>query len=343
MLCLRGTDGESYHTSMWSQLCRDKCLVVWMNQKAAASCPVCREPIPSSPLRVNIALREAIEIAKNPQPDSILCFECEEAAATLFCTDCDAHHCDPCSSSIHRSKTLRRHTVVSLGEEPDLITFKCPRHPTKPLEHFCTKCMVSICDSCGLLMGHAEHWQSLIPLSQAKEDFELQVKELHLSLSNASSTVSGTKEEVEKVVAEVLANTQTILHDLINNLVSESSQKILDLDTGNTITLSLPCKVESRDQIESQGQEEFRKALTSLKRFNKVFIDSIRLVERQSLKFSNQLTCRLLNQELDSPTSVSESSESEYECFENRKQLKFQPSVIIEDSMESLCMDKKRF
>ncbi|KAL0242434.1 hypothetical protein GEMRC1_004997 [Eukaryota sp. GEM-RC1] len=58
--------------------CRDKCLVQWLKQKEAASCPVFREPIPSTPLRVNIALREAIEIAKNTSQDSILCFELKE-------------------------------------------------------------------------------------------------------------------------------------------------------------------------------------------------------------------------------------------------------------------------
>ncbi|KAL0239403.1 hypothetical protein GEMRC1_009511 [Eukaryota sp. GEM-RC1] len=294
MLRMRRINGESHHASVWSQFCRDKCLVQWLKQKEAASCPVCREPIPSAPLRVNIALREAIEIAKNSKQDVVICFECEEAPATLFCADCDAHHCEECSSLIHRPKTLRSHSVVPINQKPTISSFKCPRHPSKPLEHFCTKCLVFICDSCGLLMGHAKHCEELIPLSQAKEDFELQVKEPHLSLSNATSKVSGNKEEVEKVVAEVLVNTQTILYDLINNLVRESSQKIVHLGTGNTVSGALTFDKELREK----GNEFIENALEVLKNFKQSFNESLEFIEENAKSFHLKLLSKLVKKDL---------------------------------------------
>ncbi|KAL0239887.1 hypothetical protein GEMRC1_009995 [Eukaryota sp. GEM-RC1] len=274
--------------------CRDKCLVQWLKQKEASSCPVCREPIPSAPLRINIALREAIEIAKNSKQDAAICFECEEAPATLFCADCNAHHCEECSSVVHRLKTLRSHSVVPINQKPTISSSKCPRHPSKPLEHFCTKCLVSLCDSCGLLMGHAKHCEELIPLSQAKEDFELQVKELHLSLSNATSKVSGNKEEVEKVVAEVLVNTQTILYDLINNLVRESSQKIVDLGTGNSVSCALTFDEELRDK----GNELIENALEVLKSFQQSFNESFEFIEETANSFHLKLLSKLVKKDL---------------------------------------------
>ncbi|KAL0239970.1 hypothetical protein GEMRC1_010078 [Eukaryota sp. GEM-RC1] len=294
MLRMRRTNGESDHASVWPQFCRDKCLVQWLKQKEAASCPVCREPIPSAPLRVNIALRDAIEIAKNSKQDAAICFECEEAPATLFCADCDASYCEDCSSAIHRPKALRTHSVVHINQKPTISSFKCPRHLSKPLEHFCTKCLVSICDSCGPSMGHAKHCEELIPLSQAKEDFELQVKELHLSLSNATSKVSGNKEEVEKVVAEVLVNTQTILYDLINNLVRESSQKIVDLTTGNTVSCALTFNKELRDK----GDEFIENALEVLKSFKQSFIESFEFIEESATSFHLKLMSKLVKKDL---------------------------------------------
>ncbi|KAL0239762.1 hypothetical protein GEMRC1_009870 [Eukaryota sp. GEM-RC1] len=274
--------------------CRDKCLVQWLKQKEAASCPVCREPIPSTPLRVNIALRDAIEIAKNSKQDAAICFECEEAPATLFCGDCDASYCEECSSALHRPKAFRSHSIVPINQKPTISSSKCPRHPSKPLEHFCTKCLVSICDSCGLLMGHAKHCEELIPLLQAKEDFGLQVKELHLSLSNATSKVSGNKEEVEKVVAEVLVNTQTILYDLINNLVRESSQKIFDVTTGNTVSCSLTFDKELREK----GNEFIENALEVLKGFKQSFNESFEFIEENAKSFHLKLLSKLVKKDL---------------------------------------------
>ncbi|KAL0229021.1 hypothetical protein GEMRC1_013641 [Eukaryota sp. GEM-RC1] len=152
--------------------CRDKCLKQWMKQKDDASCPVCREKIPQTPLRTNIALREAIEIAKESSKAPTLCFECEKASSTLFCPECDASFCHECSGIIHKPKFLRSHTIVSLDQKPSTSSSKCPRHPSKSLEHFCTTCLVSVCDSCAILMGHAQHYQDLIPLDQAREVYK---------------------------------------------------------------------------------------------------------------------------------------------------------------------------
>ncbi|KAL0239696.1 hypothetical protein GEMRC1_009804 [Eukaryota sp. GEM-RC1] len=269
--------------------CRDKCLVQLLKIKKSAFCPICQEPIPSSPLGINMALREAIEIVKTANPAAILCFECEEAPATLFCSDCGSHHCEECSSALHRPKTFRSHSIVLLNQKPTISSTKCPRHSTEPLEQFCTKCLVSICDSCGLLMGHAKHCEELIPLSQAKDDFELQVKELHLSLSNATAKVSGTRKDVEKVVDDVLINTQTILHDLINNLVRESSQKIVDLGTGNPVSCSLTFDEELREE----GNEFIENALEVLNTFKKRFNESFEFIGRNCRVFSFEIVVEI--------------------------------------------------
>ncbi|KAL0239426.1 hypothetical protein GEMRC1_009534 [Eukaryota sp. GEM-RC1] len=250
------------------------------------SCPVCREKIPQTPLRINIALQEVIEIFKESSKAQAVCFECEEASPTLFCSECDAFFCHECSKSIHKPKSLRSHNVLSLDEQPSLSSHKCPRHPAKSLEHFCTKCSVSLCDSCVIHMGHAHHNQDLIPLDQARQVLEGQVKEFQVLLSNSTSQVSRANDEMHTVVTEVLTNTQAILHELVINWIRQSSQKMVKLDTGHTVNWSLIVD----ETLADKGNKFIDNALIALQSIKEGFNDAVQNANSFSLKLASKLT-----------------------------------------------------
>ncbi|KAL0243069.1 hypothetical protein GEMRC1_005630 [Eukaryota sp. GEM-RC1] len=111
--------------------CRDKCLVQLIQQNEVASCSAGHELLDSSPLHVNTDSQEAIDVINNPIPEVIICVECEEAHASLFCGKCDAHHCAKCSSFVHKLKTLRSHSVVPLNQNRSNSSSKYPFHSSK--------------------------------------------------------------------------------------------------------------------------------------------------------------------------------------------------------------------
>ncbi|KAL0229672.1 hypothetical protein GEMRC1_013217 [Eukaryota sp. GEM-RC1] len=74
-------------------------------------CPICRAEVDKSRLCPNYKLKEAVEAFVAGQGETI-CFECDEAAATCYCAECDADFCDDCFNPAHRPKLLRSHVAV---------------------------------------------------------------------------------------------------------------------------------------------------------------------------------------------------------------------------------------
>ncbi|KAL0229500.1 hypothetical protein GEMRC1_014117 [Eukaryota sp. GEM-RC1] len=150
----------------------DKCLT--------HTCPACPETIAETPSRTNITMREG---KKESSKTSTLSSQCEKASPIMFRSECDASFCHECSKSSQGSPTaLRSHSVVSFDQKLSMSSSKCPRHPTKPLEHCCTKAQAVLDE----------------PVTE-------------FSLSTSTSQVSGVSEEVDNGVPELITNTQLSL------------------------------------------------------------------------------------------------------------------------------------
>ncbi|KAL0239512.1 hypothetical protein GEMRC1_009620 [Eukaryota sp. GEM-RC1] len=124
-----------------------------------------------------MSLQGAMEISKNTKQDSIVCFECEEALATVFCSECDANYCGDCSSAAHKLKALRSHSVV-------------PIHPT---------ISISVCDSPPSLRINVGVWvwneSFLNDLSEKiKKGFAENWGDVDLSINSFTSKVQSFKE-----------------------------------------------------------------------------------------------------------------------------------------------------
>ncbi|KAL0209862.1 hypothetical protein P9112_009946 [Eukaryota sp. TZLM1-RC] len=205
--------------------CRDRCLLP--SKKHNSTCPQCREKIPSMFHRINFTLRDIIEAEALSEP----CFECEQASSTLFCADCERFFCQDCSSFLQRPNTFQSHTVVPLSGRSNVSLPKCPHHKNMEIEHYCTKCKVALCNSCGLLHGHSQHHEALVRFSKAREAFTKQIEEFQANTSTITPLVLQSGDKVESVVRENLNQSQSLLHDLIGYLIRQSGTKLQLLES----------------------------------------------------------------------------------------------------------------
>ncbi|KAL0205384.1 hypothetical protein P9112_000691 [Eukaryota sp. TZLM1-RC] len=272
--------------------CRDRCLLP--SKKHNSTCPQCREEIPSMCHRINFTLRDIIEASSQHSPLSEPCFECEQAPATLFCADCERSFCQDCSSFLHRPKTFQSHTVVPLSERSNVSLPKCPHHKNKEIEHYCTNCKVALCDSCGLLHGHSQHHEALVSFSQAKEAFAKQMEEFQVNVSTITPSLAQSGDRVESVMRESLNQTQSILHDLIGDLIRQSGLKLKQLESSKTVEESLAFDGNGKERAE----EEIQKIYNVVDEFQTTLFSCFDNLESETMGFKLSLLGKLFGKEL---------------------------------------------
>ncbi|KAL0206583.1 hypothetical protein P9112_001890 [Eukaryota sp. TZLM1-RC] len=272
--------------------CRDRCLLP--SKKHNSTCPQCREEIPSMCHRINITLRDIIDSSSQHSPEPQLCKGCEDAPATLFCSDCDASLCKNCSDHVHSVKMFQSHNIVPLSERSNVSLPKCLHHKGKQIEHYCTKCKVALCDSCGLLQGHSLHHEALVSFSQAKEAFTKQIEEFQANTSTIIPLVAQSGDKVESVVRETLNQSQSILHDLIGDLIRQSGTKLHQLESSNTVEESLAVDGAAKER----AQEEIQKIYNVVNEFKTTFFICFDNLESETIGFKLSLLGKLLGKEL---------------------------------------------
>ncbi|KAL0206572.1 hypothetical protein P9112_001879 [Eukaryota sp. TZLM1-RC] len=272
--------------------CRDRCLLP--SKKHNSTCPQCREEIPSMSHRINITLRDIIESSSQHSPEPQLCKGCEDAPATLFCSDCDSSLCKNCSDHAHILKMFQSHNIVPLSERSNVSLPKCPHHKAKQIEHYCTKCKVALCDSCGLLQGHSLHHEALVSFSQAKEAFTKQIEEFQARASTITPLVVQSGDKVESVVRETLNQSQSILHDLIGDLIRQSGTKLQQLESSNTVEESLAFDGAAKER----AQEEIQKIYNVVDQFKTTLFSCFDNLESETIGFKLSLLGKLLGKEL---------------------------------------------
>ncbi|KAL0210237.1 hypothetical protein P9112_010321 [Eukaryota sp. TZLM1-RC] len=289
-ICLK-TMEEPTTLTCGHSFCRTKCLSKWL--KSNSTCPSCRKNVSQQTLSINIALIEAIDALNQKPKESPVCNDCLQADATLFCEQCDGVLCQECSSQLHEHRLLKNHNIVPLEKKASLASVKCPRHKTKNLEYFCTQCKVAICDSCGLLEGHAAHNQQLIPLLDAKEAVTEEVKTLQEALSTCTLSLPEPTERVDQVVKETLSTGQSILNDLIADLIRQSATLINQIDCGEVFDENLLID----GQLKEKGIECVGNAIDILQEYQNIWLESFQNIENFTKNFKLTLFRKLLNQD----------------------------------------------
>jgi len=115
-------------------------------------------------------------------PPTINCAECETSAADWHCNNCEDKFCDKCFTATHLSRTLAKHTKVTITAHKSpvpvlssVIKFSakhyCNSHPTNEIQYYCSspQCQKIICADCCALIGAEHHGHKVIPLTEYVE------------------------------------------------------------------------------------------------------------------------------------------------------------------------------
>ena len=163
------------------------CLKEWLDRlpylqaaRRQLQCPVCRGKFELSTPRVveelpshfsAIRLVEIVQMQEQARSNKAtpICQNCEEEAATFYCSDCADFMCSLCGRAHQKGRATREHVIRSIeemrkSEIPFMLPEKaemCPDHPNQPLELYCRCRDVLICRDC-LIRKHKKHDYDMI-------------------------------------------------------------------------------------------------------------------------------------------------------------------------------------
>ncbi|KAL0243192.1 hypothetical protein GEMRC1_005753 [Eukaryota sp. GEM-RC1] len=197
-------------------------------------CPICRAEVDKSRLCPNYKLKEAVEAFVAGQGETIR-FECEEAAATCYCAECDADFCDDCFNPAHRPKLLRSHAAVPLNKKHAYIVPKCPSHSMKSLELFCTFCSVALCSTCAFLGDHDQHKRKLLPFDEGRTSIEKNINSINQELSLAIEKISQSAEAAIQQATSGFVQLKESLTYLLQETMLDSATIMNDLQSGKPV------------------------------------------------------------------------------------------------------------
>ncbi|KAL0207845.1 hypothetical protein P9112_010432 [Eukaryota sp. TZLM1-RC] len=325
--------------------CRDKCLLVW--QKSNSTCPICREPLPPGLFRVNYLMQQAIDAMNQTstttqlEPEPELCPNCEDADATLFCKDCDVSFCQDCSSEVHQMKVFQSHHPVPISLRSELSLPRCPHHKGKTLSYFCTKCKVAFCDSCNSDRSennsHSLHQNSLIPFTKAREFFTKQANELQTGLTTASIPLVEYGGKVLNLVKETIEENQSIIYDLIGDLIWQSQSKIQQIDSCNVIEES----INFDENVKVKAEESISRAIDSLQKFKTILNTCLNDLESKSSCFQINLLREILGKEIIDVNALNISKRAQLVLFMVQVDPEYLPSIEQSKEFLFLFVDKE--
>ncbi|KAL0218702.1 hypothetical protein P9112_004355 [Eukaryota sp. TZLM1-RC] len=207
-------------------VCRDKCLLPWLQDHRNSTCPSCKQELsdPKAEFPINYQLREAVE-AHHQANLSVteICSACDSTPATLFCKDCDANLCRECRTNLHVAKFMASHFIVPIVERQTVQIKKCPSHPSKELEYFCSECSVAICMNCCVFDDHFEHKSALQPIADAEQKMESVITEINTQLES-------TQKEVSQSVQSLAVSISDIPQELLKEVSALLNETHLDLE-----------------------------------------------------------------------------------------------------------------
>ena len=131
-------------------------------------CPKCQRTITISTYPdhfppKNFGMIEAMAREKEESSVSgtkvVICAECGEQPATIYCSDCPADYCGQCSDANHRPKLMAKHSRVPIEAKATTVAvILCSVHEEK-MKLFCVNpaCRVPVCVLCSTHGDHKGH------------------------------------------------------------------------------------------------------------------------------------------------------------------------------------------
>ncbi len=176
----------------------------------------------------------------------VVCENCEQDTATVFCQADAANLCAKCDESMHSSKLAARHVRLPLDQGPQTFSH-CRTHPDKIVEFFCPTCSKPVCVHCKMVGHHsvgeaARH--KLITVAEAFRTVSESSQAADPVLESRRSTIKKQIEAVNecaKAVESNAAQIQQALEDIYRkaqNDLKTITKKKLNVLKGDVVELN---------------------------------------------------------------------------------------------------------
>ena len=252
-------------------------------------CPECRKEsqVPSvnlNDLPTNFRINSLLDVLaiRECNTNGVKCGNCDKRSAqSLYCFQCCWFWCDDCVTAHNIIRASKEHRLLALKDFQDQDIEEVlkrpafcqrPDHEKKELEFFCTKCEVSICNTCALT-NHELHGK--MPLKEAANKRKLQAKsvidsqeekvqEKRNKITNLDETciyieaqAAAVKRNVHSFAENLMAVIEAEKMEIFNRVDIQAKESVERLRTqqceiGNEVKLS-EAAIEKTETLLKQG------------------------------------------------------------------------------------------
>jgi len=284
------------------------CLKEWLGRlpyleaaRLELQCPICRgnfqlsspravEELPSHFSAIRLVEIVRMQEQAHSKKATPICQNCEEEAATFFCSDCSEFLCSLCGRVHQKGKATRGHVIRSIedmrkNEVPFMLPEKpemCPDHPNQPLELYCRCRDVLICRDC-LIKKHKGHDYNMISdvvdgekqvLKAALPGIQQLIDEVERAVNNMKSKrqrMKNRKEENLRRLDDAFHTLHAALDERKRQLQQQITQDIVGKDKGLAVQEDELCFLLSQLKscwsfIDDKLQRGVSKDVLSMKR-----------------------------------------------------------------------------
>ena len=175
-----------------------------------------------------------------------LCEQCSGGEATAFCHHCTEFICEECVKSHQKMKAFAEHEVTTLenlrvGKNTVTKTLsisaavvpaitECAIHD-EPMKIYCFNCNCLVCRDC-LVFDHKEHKCEFVKkaasgIREKLTEHLIPLRELQMSLNDATKMISKTKSDIEVQHASVAATVERSFDELYS-IIHECKLELLE-------------------------------------------------------------------------------------------------------------------
>lgn len=172
----------------------------------------------------------------------VVCENCDQAPATVFCQADSANLCARCDENMHNNKLAARHHRVALENGPQTFSY-CRTHADKIVEFFCPTCSKPVCVHCKMVGHHstgdsakhklitvAEAFRSVSEsagaadplLAARKANIRAQIQAVADRATQVDSNSQEIKEQLEALFQRTLSDLQAITKRKLNVLKGDT-------------------------------------------------------------------------------------------------------------------------
>ena len=214
-----------------------------------------------------VVLEDAdVPIVEDGAVEQVLCDECGNGLAVLFCRKCSVI-CEDCVTLHQKLRLFRDHEIISLAEIakerahlPPHPPPTCGTHEGSPVTKFCVKCNALFCVKCTNHEPHAQETRSVAEyapevrqeLVDRVKGLEERVAELEKVEQEIQVTVDNVEQQKEALPREISEAFKTA-HDLLKEREAALIQKV-------------PKLAESKMNVLGKQKEKLFEAITALKK-----------------------------------------------------------------------------